>query len=503
MIARVLLCLSIIAASAFPLDVFAQASVGASLDTICAALAPASNPPQQSRPITAKGCAACHGSSTPGLGDVFSGARPTDTNNTDLCINTAPTEASITVPIADGTTVTPGGSVTFTGSGIDPDGFALTYTWSFSDGTTLTGPSVNLPIAVAATAGTTIATLKLTDANGSAASTQPTRSLTVAVTTSGSSAASQHIYVTHYFSNSVTLIETASGNVVATLTVDSPIFGQAVSLDGKYAYLAYVKDGVPFRTVSVIDKDTHTVTANADVVGNNIPYGLAITPDGRFAYTTNFDSPGTVTVADTTTHSVTATVNVGRYPLGVAITPDGNTAYVANYLDGTVSVIGIAGNTVSKTIKVGPYPFRVGNVLSVSAVPFSDFKVTNLVVSKYYGALSLASNFTLGDTSAGFAPTLQTTTLSMGTFALSIPPGGFNQNGWGLFRFNGVFQGVTVDAQIQWLGGNQYALEVYAYHANLIGITNPVTVQLTIGGIVNGNIAGESGAALATPRIFP
>ena len=48
-----------------------------------------------------------------------------------------------------------------------------------------------------------------------------------------------------------------------------------------------------------------------------------------------------------------ATVPVGRYPNGVAITPNGKFAYVANQRSNTVSVIDTANNTVVHTNRRG------------------------------------------------------------------------------------------------------------------------------------------------------
>ena len=72
-------------------------------------------------------------------------------------------------------------------------------------------------------------------------------------------------------------------------------------------------------------------------VGNN-PIGLAVTPDGKHVYVTNFLG-STVSVIDTATRAVSATIPVGPLPILVAVTPDGTHAYVSNQGDDTVSVI--------------------------------------------------------------------------------------------------------------------------------------------------------------------
>jgi YVTN family beta-propeller protein len=88
--------------------------------------------------------------------------------------------------------------------------------------------------------------------------------------------------------------------------------------------------------VSVIDTGTNSVTATL-TVGSG-PRGVAITPDGSTAYVANGGGE-TVSVIDTGTNSVTATLTVGSNPTGVAFTPNSATAYVSNYTSGSVSAI--------------------------------------------------------------------------------------------------------------------------------------------------------------------
>src|SRR5258708_5527843 len=106
------------------------------------------------------------------------------------------------------------------------------------------------------------------------------------------------------------------------------------------------------------------------------PFGVAITPNGAFAYVTNtgavcdlcpFSQPPSVSVIDTATYSVVATIPVGQYPAGVAITPNGAFAYVANFNSNNVSVIDTATNTVTTTVP------RVLNPLGVATTPNRAF----------------------------------------------------------------------------------------------------------------------------------
>src|SRR5215467_16017685 len=82
-----------------------------------------------------------------------------------------------------------------------------------------------------------------------------------------------------------------------------------------FAYVTNLLSG----TVSVIDTATNTVVATVPVGID--PRGVAITQDGTHAYVTNAVESGAVSVIDSATNTVVATVPVGFNPYGVAITP--------------------------------------------------------------------------------------------------------------------------------------------------------------------------------------
>ncbi|MGA7384174.1 MAG: YncE family protein, partial [Methylocella sp.] len=89
-----------------------------------------------------------------------------------------------------------------------------------------------------------------------------------------------------------------------------------------FAYVANVAS----NSVSVIDTATNTVVATIPV--RAAAEGLAVTPDGTHVYVTNISSDH-VSVIATATNTVVATVAVGSYADGVAVTPDGTHVYVA------------------------------------------------------------------------------------------------------------------------------------------------------------------------------
>jgi YVTN family beta-propeller protein len=69
--------------------------------------------------------------------------------------------------------------------------------------------------------------------------------------------------------------------------------------------------------VSVIGTRTNTVITT--IPADDLPNGVAITPNGRRAYVTNLNS-GTVSVIDTRTNTVVTTIRVGTWPRDVAFT---------------------------------------------------------------------------------------------------------------------------------------------------------------------------------------
>jgi YVTN family beta-propeller protein len=164
----------------------------------------------------------------------------------------------------------------------------------------------------------------------------------VAVTPDGKQA-----YVANHGSGNVSVIDTATNAVVATVRVGSGPYGIAVTPDGKHAYVADNGSG----NVDVIDTATNTVTATIPVGAG--PYGLAVTPDGKTAYVSN-QSAGTVTPINTATGAAGTPIPVGSAPRQIAITPDGSTAYVANMGSASVTPINTATNTAGTAIKV-PY----------------------------------------------------------------------------------------------------------------------------------------------------
>lgn len=184
-------------------------------------------------------------------------------------------------------------------------------------------------------------------------------------------------YVTNQTANTVQVLRTSDGFLVATIPVGLAPTGISIPSVGGFAYVANRGSD----TVSRIDLATNTVTATIPVPGD--PTSVAVLPNGTFAYvvqSTNCalpppaPTPGpgaptptpspspvpaeicTVAVIDTASNSVVATIDVGDEPFAVAASPSDAFVYVTNRADDTMTVIDTTTNLPIATVPVGNTP---------------------------------------------------------------------------------------------------------------------------------------------------
>jgi len=117
------------------------------------------------------------------------------------------------------------------------------------------------------------------------------------------------------------------------------------------AYVGNFKD----NTVSVIDTAAGAVVATVPVAAG--PHGMGVTPDGRRVFVSGDVSTG-VSVINTATDQVIKTIEVGKTPHGLAVTPDGETLLVAVYGENRVAFVDIATNAIRATVPV-PNPHTI------------------------------------------------------------------------------------------------------------------------------------------------
>ena len=176
------------------------------------------------------------------------------------------------------------------------------------------------------------------------------------------------LLVTHLFNGNVTGIDIRTSAVTGVASMGTDInLNQFVAIGplGEKAYLpqtrlntgntALLFDSTVFPVVNVLDlaefkllvRERITLDTADEPV--NMPFSVAITPDGSVVFVANAGSDD-VSVIDQATDRGIAHITVGANPRGIAITPDGSRVFVNNVLDGTLSVIDTTLLTVSHTI---------------------------------------------------------------------------------------------------------------------------------------------------------
>lgn len=145
--------------------------------------------------------------------------------------------------------------------------------------------------------------------------------------------------------NSVSVIDTATNTVTATVTVGSRPQGVAISPDATRVYVG----STDTNFVTVIDATTNTVLTTINVGGGTNT--LAVTPDGTRVYAAGGSS--SVKVINAVTNTLAGFVfgpGVINVPIGVALLPNGSKAYVTNNVTEKVAVINTATNTMITSI---------------------------------------------------------------------------------------------------------------------------------------------------------
>jgi len=268
-------------------------------------------------------------------------------------------------------------------------------------------------------------------------------------------------YIPNSLDNTVSVIDTVTNNVIATVPVGVQPYGVAVNPAGTRVYVTNVGSA----SVSVIDTATNTVVATVSLLGHvgaNVPYGIAINPAGTRAYVTSrfhtvmvidtvsntfvtavevvaFDSPeqlgdsvsvspdgtrvyvGTsyfnIKVIDTASNALADTVPVGGAPTAIGVNLTGSRLYVALYNNGVVVAIDTATSAVIDTVPVGRNPFAIGPFIGgIFGAPSAP-----IIVSATPGNGQATIAFTPPLSNGGSPITGYTATCNPGAFSISGP----------------------------------------------------------------------------------
>jgi PQQ-dependent catabolism-associated beta-propeller protein len=179
-----------------------------------------------------------------------------------------------------------------------------------------------------------------------------------------------HAYVSNEDDHTVSVIDTARGEVVGTIAVGKRPRGMKLSRDGSRLYVAV--SGLPKCPPSVSDEDCAKLerdltadgiavvdTASAKVLqvlkAGSDPEQFDLGREGRRLYVSNEDS-ATTTVVDIPTAKVVTRIPVGHEPEGVRVSPDGAWVLVTSETDNKVSIIDTHLLQLAHEVPVGHRP---------------------------------------------------------------------------------------------------------------------------------------------------
>ncbi len=201
----------------------------------------------------------------------------------------------------------------------------------------------------------------------------------------------KHVLVTNQSGGSVSIISTASNTVITTVAVGSAPVGVAITPDSKLAYVTLAGEDA----VVVVDLNTFLVTGRVAV--GPAPVRVNITPNGAFAYVSNQNS-NFISFIDTATKTVAGTLVVGAGPYGTQFTPDGTRAYAAVVGANLVAVIDTGTRKVLTSVAVGSGP------TDVAITPDGSFVYVNNQQSNNVSVIDTATNTVVKTIAVGLSP---------------------------------------------------------------------------------------------------
>lgn len=184
-------------------------------------------------------------------------------------------------------------------------------------------------------------------------------------------------YVANQASTDVTVIDTANETVLARISMPTQPWGIAVSPDGSNVYvLSQYGD-----RIIVVDARTDTV-AHTIPLPSNLPdsrgFGIALSPDGRFAYVTNGGSSTSLFTVDLVSGSLRTAMIGNGAAQGVDVDPTGCFVYVAT--GGGVKVYDPATSKVVASLLTGEAPTAFGKFIGAVSAPSGTHAVEEAIV---------------------------------------------------------------------------------------------------------------------------
>lgn len=160
------------------------------------------------------------------------------------------------------------------------------------------------------------------------------------------------VYVGNIGSDDLTILQTATHEVVETLPIGNVSDDVKATPDGALIYFTQAKSPPPPRdTVGVLSTETREVVAQPLV--HNGPWALGMAPDGSEVYVVHLTS-GDLSVIEVATQAEVARVplGAGASPTDIAVSPDGTRGYASLQGGDRVVVVDLEARSVDRQITI-------------------------------------------------------------------------------------------------------------------------------------------------------
>lgn len=162
----------------------------------------------------------------------------------------------------------------------------------------------------------------------------------------------QRVLTSNWCTYDLSVSSTKDGKELQRIKLGPYPRGIAVSPDGRFAYVAVMGS----TRVAKIDLGTYAVSwFNGVGLG---PRHLVLSPDGKFLYAT-LNKEGSVVKIDTATGTVVRRVRTGQQPRSMAISTDGTAVYVVNYESSTMSKLATSDMHQVQSVPTGHHPIGI------------------------------------------------------------------------------------------------------------------------------------------------
>lgn len=159
--------------------------------------------------------------------------------------------------------------------------------------------------------------------------------------------------------STVSIVNVARGTMVATLPTGANPHEAAASGDGRWAVVSDYGAQTPGNTLTVIDIAKQKVARTIDV-GFTRPHGITFLPDNRTVAVTS-ETGGMVVLVDVAAGTVMSSHPSNQQTSHMlAVTRDGRMAYTANIRSGSISAIDLTDAAPTRSLPVGTMTEAIG-----------------------------------------------------------------------------------------------------------------------------------------------